>query len=133
MRRIPLERELGFVTAAPAFGAIIGQVLGPPMFGHNSCVPESMSRDVKATKTVESFIKSAEGRNKWLQSRCKSSGDPELDMVVHEKSMEETRSGILIGPFNTLAGVPTVNPFVVGTPARAPRLHLAHQNHHQGN
>ena len=89
VRHVPLQREIGFITQSPDWGAIPSLVSGLPMVGHAVWVPEMMIRSRPSSIIIDELVQKSKSNNYKMISQAVSTGDDKLDEMAWQKTKDE--------------------------------------------
>ncbi len=95
-------RALQTTFNPPDWGAVPYSLTGLPMLGHADPVEFMSYHSVPATTSVENFASNWQEQPSRILGRVGPPGDESLDFGAYQKSRNEARRGVLIGPFRSL-------------------------------
>ena len=110
VKKLAFMRELSYITAPKDFAAIACLAVGLPMLGWTFPVFGMLERSSPPANSYADWKSDCAARNSKVLARIHESGDSELDSRAFDKTMEEARSGVLVGPFYDISEIPSVCP-----------------------
>ena len=114
-KNIAFMREVCFLCAPRDYAAISCLTVGLPMIGWTFPAFGLLERVKPPEVMYEVWKEKRQCRNEKVLSRIHKSDDAKLDAEAYLKTLEEAKSGVLLGPFYSLDGLP------VASPSLAPR------------
>ena len=96
VRHIPLQRELGFIFGVPDWGTVPSLMCGTPTVGHAVRVPGMMTRNKKASCTINDVVAKPKKNNLKMISQATPTGDINLDEKAWKKTQDEIDRGIAL-------------------------------------
>ena len=111
-KNVATMRELWFITQPPDYSAVAALCVGLPMLGWAPPAFGLLFRVKGPVNSYGDWKRGAGARNSSIIHRLTGSNDVELDQRAFRKTMEETVSGVLLGPVYSLYEIPCECPGV---------------------
>ena len=109
-KNIAFIREVCCVCGPNDLSAVVGMVVGLPMLGWAPPADGLMQRVKEPEQSIEKFVETRISRNMRLVAKASSSGDDVLDKESFQKTMDEVKAGVTVGPFESVEDVPFSSP-----------------------
>ena len=110
VKKLALMRELWFVTQPRDYAAVACLCVGLPMIGWAPPAFGLMPRVKGPAKSYHDWKAEGPSRNAKIVGRIRDSNDFLLDSRAFDKSIDETKAGVLLGPFYSMADIPSETP-----------------------
>ena len=111
-KNVATMRELWFITQPPDYSAAAALCVGLPMLGWAPPAFGLMRRVKGPGKSYDDWKRGGGARDASIMHRLTGSNDVKLDARAFCKTMEETVSGVLLGPVYSLYEIPCECPGV---------------------